>query len=188
MTTTLEGLDGELDGELDGGLDGLGGLGARIAEGDETALTEAYARLGPAVRGHVRRTVPHAAVDDVTQLVFFDLWRCRERFDPTRSLEAWVLGIARRRAVDVLRRETRHTGRAVPYSASAGSWDNTASVGTEQDVRRALSRLPEAQREAIALACFGQLTQREIAERLHVPLGTVKARTARGLRRLGELL
>lgn len=170
------------------GLEELGGIGERLALGDEAALTAAYTRLAPAVRRYVRRTVPQAAVDDVTQLVFLEVWRCRERFDPAQSLEGWVLGIARRRAVDVLRRETRHTGRAVPYSATAGSWDNTAAVGTAQDVRRALSRLPEAQREAITLAHFGQLTQREIAERLHIPLGTVKARTARGLRRLGELL
>ncbi|ROO84338.1 RNA polymerase ECF family sigma subunit [Actinocorallia herbida] len=169
-------------------LDGLTGLGARITRGDEAALAEAYERLAPAIRGYVRGTVPQGSVDDVIQLVFLEVWRCRERFDPARSLEAWVLAIARRRAIDVLRRESRHSGRAVPYTAAAGSWDNTASVGTAQDVRAALARLPEVQREAIALACFGRLTQREIADRLHVPLGTVKARTARGLRRLGELL
>ncbi len=53
---------------------------------------------------------------------------------------------------------------------------------------QALAVLPQAQELAIRLAYFGDLTQREIAESLDVPLGTIKARTARGLRRLGELL
>ncbi|GAB2853715.1 sigma-70 family RNA polymerase sigma factor [Actinocorallia aurea] len=176
MTTTYEGPDA------------LTEIGERISLGDEAALAEAYARLGPEVRRYVRRTVPQATVDDVAQLVFLELWRCRARFDPARSLEAWVLAIARRRAVDVLRRESRHTGHNAPFSAAAGSWDNTAAVGTAQDVRAALARLPRVQREAVVLAHFGRLTQREIADRLDVPLGTVKARTARGLRRLGELL
>jgi RNA polymerase sigma factor (sigma-70 family) len=55
-------------------------------------------------------------------------------------------------------------------------------------VRGALERLPREQREALALAYFGDLTQSEIAERLGVPLGTVKARTFRGLRRLADIL
>jgi RNA polymerase sigma-70 factor (ECF subfamily) len=56
------------------------------------------------------------------------------------------------------------------------------------EVRRALERLPAEQREVLTLAYFGDLTQTEIAERLGVPLGTVKARTFRGLRRLADLL
>jgi RNA polymerase sigma factor (sigma-70 family) len=56
------------------------------------------------------------------------------------------------------------------------------------EVRRALERLPGEQREVLTLAYFGELTQTEIAERLGVPLGTVKARAFRGLRRLADLL
>jgi RNA polymerase sigma factor (sigma-70 family) len=55
-------------------------------------------------------------------------------------------------------------------------------------VRGALARLPTEQREVLTLAYFGELTQTEIAERLAVPLGTVKARAFRGLRRLADLL
>ena len=56
------------------------------------------------------------------------------------------------------------------------------------DVRRALDQLPEAQREALVLAYFGGLSQTEIATRIDAPLGTIKTRTARGLKRLADVI
>ncbi|TDC79942.1 sigma-70 family RNA polymerase sigma factor [Actinomadura sp. 7K507] len=163
-------------------------LGHRIAQGDETALTECYATLGPLVRHHVARLVPGHAVDDVVQIVFLELWRARRRFDPSRGLTPWVLAIARRRAIDQLRSEARHHRRAVPLEEAGRTPDPAPAVDVACDVRDALAILPVAQRQAIVLAHFGQLTQREIADRLNVPLGTVKARTTRGMRRMRELL
>lgn len=164
------------------------GLEQRLAQGDETALAECYAVLGPLVRRHAGRLVPPHAVDDVVQLVFLEVWRKRRRFDPARGLEPWVLAIARNRAIDQLRAEARHSRRSVPLDDAAGVPDATAAVDAACDVREALAGLPHPQRQAIVLAHFGQLTQREIADRLAVPLGTVKARTTRGLRRMRELL
>jgi RNA polymerase sigma-70 factor (ECF subfamily) len=166
--------------------------GPRPAGDDAVAIENCYAALTPLVRRYVRRHVPVDDVDDVVQVVFLEVWRCRPRYDPARSLEAWVLGIARKRAIDHLRARRRHDRHLVPLDETVtptvyGRSDSDR-VDQAQDVRHALDALPPAQREAIELAYFGDLTQREIAERLRTPLGTIKARTARGLHRLGTLL
>jgi RNA polymerase sigma factor (sigma-70 family) len=148
------------------------------------AASDCYARLDPVLRGFLRRRVPPDDVDDVVQAVFADLWRTRARYDPGRSLEAWALAIARRRAIDYLRARPRP---AVPLAGVAeqpgdDGREIAARLADAAELRGALSALPSAQREAIALAYYAGLSQREIAERLRVPIGTVKARTARGLR------
>ncbi|TDE17053.1 sigma-70 family RNA polymerase sigma factor [Actinomadura sp. 6K520] len=163
-------------------------LEQRLAAGDEAALAECYTVLGPLVRRQAGRVVPAHAVDDVVQLVFLEVWRSRRRFDPSRALEPWVLAIARKRAIDQLRAEARHSRRSVPLEDTAGVPDATSAVDAACDIREALAGLPAPQRQAIVLAHFGQLTQKEIADRLAIPLGTVKARTTRGLRRMRDLM
>ncbi len=86
-----------------------GSLGAKLAHGDETDLAECFAALCPLLRRYLRRRVPPDDVDDVIQIVLIELWRCRDRYDPARSLEGWVLGIARMRAIDHLRARHRVT-------------------------------------------------------------------------------
>ncbi|WP_131737722.1 RNA polymerase sigma factor [Actinomadura roseirufa] len=167
-------------------------IGERLANDDETALAECYTALSPLVRRHIAGLVPRHAVDDVVQAVFLDVWRCRHRYDTARAFEPWVLAIARKRAIDKLRAEARHYRRSAPLddvtTAGGPTTDSTGAVDAACDVRRALAALPPPQRQALVLAHFGQLTQREIADRLAIPLGTVKARTTRGLRRMRELL
>jgi RNA polymerase sigma factor (sigma-70 family) len=126
----------------------------------------------------------------VLQRVFYEVWKNRDRYDPARSLEAWVLAIARKRAIDQLRR--RHAN-VVPIEelrdiAGDDGRELAERYARASEVRGALERLPKEQREVLTLAYFGELTQTEIAERLGVPLGTVKARAFRGLRRLADLL
>ena len=165
-------------------------LRARLAAGEEGAIEACYAALGPMVLGYLRRFVPRDEAEDVLQRVFYEVWKNRDRYDPARSLEAWVLGIARKRAIDQLRR--KHAT-IVPIDELR---DIAGDDGRElaeryvraSEVRRALGRLPAEQREVLTLAYFGDLTQTEIADRLGVPLGTVKARTFRGLRRLADIL
>jgi RNA polymerase sigma factor (sigma-70 family) len=166
------------------------GLGARLAAGEEGAIGDVYSALGPMVLGYLRRFLPRDEADDVLQRVVYEVWRSRDRYDPTRSLEAWVLGIARKRAIDQLRR--RHAN-VVPIEelrdiAGDDGRELAERYARANEVRGALERLPREQREALTLAYFGDLTQTEIADRLGVPLGTVKARTFRGLRRLADLL
>jgi RNA polymerase sigma factor (sigma-70 family) len=165
-------------------------LGARLAAGEEGAITECYSALGPMVLGYLRRFVARDEAEDVLQRVFYEVWRNRDRYDPTRSLEAWVLGIARKRAIDQLRR--RHAN-VVPIEelreiAGDDGRELAERYARAVEVRGALERLPSEQREVLTLAYFGQLSQRELAGRLGLPLGTVKARTFRGLRRLADLL
>ncbi|HSK35647.1 MAG TPA: sigma-70 family RNA polymerase sigma factor [Actinomycetota bacterium] len=165
-------------------------LGTRLAAGEEGAINEVYAVLGPMVLGYLRRFVARDEAEDVLQRVFYEVWRNRDRYDPTRSLEAWVLGIARKRAIDLLRR--RHAN-VVPIEelrdiAGDDGRELAERYARASEVRSALETLPREQREVLTLAYFGDLTQTEIAHRLGVPLGTVKARTFRGLRRLAGIL
>jgi RNA polymerase sigma-70 factor (ECF subfamily) len=165
-------------------------LRARLAAGEERAIAECYTALGPMVLGYLRRFVARDEAEDVLQRVFYEVWRNRDRYDPARSLEAWVLGIARKRAIDQLRR--RHAT-IVPIEelrdiAGDDGRELAERYARANEVRGALERLPVEQREVLTLAYFGDLTQTEIADRLGIPLGTVKARVFRGLRRLAAIL
>lgn len=172
------------------GADTIRELGVRLAGAREDAFDDCYAELGPILRRYLRGRVPDPDIDDVVQVVFVEVWRFRSRFDPARSLEAWVLTIARRRAIDHLRSRRRDTVPLEDGLSMAGpdGRDVASQVERSRDMQVALARLPDLQREAIEMAYYADLTQREIAERLDVPLGTIKARTARGLRRLGALI
>jgi RNA polymerase sigma-70 factor (ECF subfamily) len=112
------------------------------------------------------------------------------RYDPAQSLRGWVLGIARKRAIDHLR---KRRDVVVPIDsmrdiAGDDGRDVAERFGWADEVRGALDMLPELQRDVIALAYFDGYTQTEIAAALGIPLGTVKTRTARGLQRLAGLL
>jgi RNA polymerase sigma-70 factor (ECF subfamily) len=171
-------------------LEAMTDLGTRLAKGDSRAVEDVYEALGPRVLSYLRRLVPYDEAEDVMQRVFFEVWRSRDRFDPERSLEAWVFAIARRRAIDHLRRPHHVT---VPIElvrdlADADGRDDADSLVWAREVRRCLGRLPAEQREVLQLAYFGGRTQVEIAEQLGLPLGTVKARMFRGLRRMGHVM
>jgi RNA polymerase sigma factor (sigma-70 family) len=168
----------------------LAAIGERLNRGEPEALEEAYRALGPLVMSYVSRYVPQPDIEDVMQRVFYEVWRVHERFDPDQSLRAWVLGIARKRAIDHLR---KRRDVVVPIESMR---EITGEDGREieermvwaDEVRGALDQLPDMQREVIELAYFEQYTQREIASALDIPLGTVKTRTARGLQRLAGLV
>jgi RNA polymerase sigma factor (sigma-70 family) len=161
-----------------------------LAGGQPLAMPDCYTGLGPVLRRYLRRWVRTDDLDDVVQAVFVDLWRTRSRFDPARSLEAWALSIARRRAIDYLRTRPRPAASIGEVAEPPGEdgREHAARLAETAEVRGALSALPPLQREVIALAYYGDLSQREIAERLQVPIGTVKARTARGLRGARRLI
>ncbi|HEU5265225.1 MAG TPA: sigma-70 family RNA polymerase sigma factor [Jatrophihabitans sp.] len=168
----------------------LSDIGERLNRGDPAALEAAYRTLGPLVLSYLSRYVPQPDIEDVMQRVFYEVWRVHDRFDPDQSLRGWVLGIARKRAIDHLR---KRRDVVVPIESMR---EITGDDGREiaerlvwaDEVRAALNLLPDLQREVIELAYFEQYTQSEIASALDVPLGTVKTRTARGLQRLAGLL
>ena len=161
-------------------------------EGD-LALAELYDRYGRVAYGLAYRVLQDSALaEDAVQEAFLTVWRnagtyVRERGRPN----AWILTLVHRRAVDLVRREQRR--RTTPAEVEAERPSPAAEEeATIRDRRRAvqdaLRQLPPDQREAIELAYYGGLTQSELAERLHVPLGTIKSRMFIGLRRLGDLL
>jgi RNA polymerase sigma-70 factor (ECF subfamily) len=166
---------------------------ARIAQGDERALGELYDRLGGvAYRLAVRILRDPALAQDAVQDAFLAVWRTAAAFDPNRGkASTWLLTLVHRRAVDVVRREDRR--RAEPLDdapvASGDATDESAEVREERRrVQAALAQLPPDQREALELAYYGGLSQSELAERLGVPLGTVKSRMFTGLSKLRDLL
>jgi RNA polymerase sigma factor (sigma-70 family) len=165
-------------------------LGVRLAAGDDAALEECYARYGRPVLAFLRRYVGPDEAEDVLQRTFLDVWRNADRYDPGRPLSTWVFTIAHHRAVDTLR---RHRPAVVPIDAIRELVGEDGRVVAERhawaaEVREALARLPDNQREALELSYFEGRTQVEIAAALGVPLGTVKARMSRGMRRLAELV
>jgi RNA polymerase sigma factor (sigma-70 family) len=158
---------------------------------DPRALEEYYEELGPLVLAYLRRRVPPQDAEDVLQQVFLDLWRSRSSYDPARPMVPWVLGIAHKRSVDHLRRQARSDVQAVAHVTDSAKQDAAQFADLFADaelVRDALGALPEEQREALVLGYFADLTQTQIAKRLGVPLGTVKARSYRGLRKLAAAL
>ncbi len=160
----------------------------RLRLGDESALSAIYSSHGPSVRSYVSRFVPAADVDDVVQQTFIEVWRARERIDVTRPLVAFILGVARKRSIDLLRKR-RHDVVDVSQVRELVGRDGDELLNQmvwASEVQRGLAGLPEEQRTVIVLAYFEDLTQTEIARRLEIPLGTVKARMARGLARLAE--
>lgn len=168
----------------------VSGVGARLVHDRQGAIGEIYVALGSTVRGYLQGLVGHDDADDILQAVFYEVWRHNSRYDPSRSLTAWVLGIARKRAIDHLRRR-RNIAVALHDLEDVAGEDGRELAERHarcHEVRDALNRLSDEQREVLVLAYFGRFTQSEIATYLDVPLGTVKARAFRGLRRLAELL
>lgn len=162
-----------------------------MALGGETALRELYEALGGRVRALALRVLGSAAEsDDVLQETFVEVWRDAASYDASRgSLPAWVCTIARRRAVDRLRRRgTRPLASAAPEPVIAVHHDDIEQRQARERIQRALAELSPEQREAIELMYFGGLSQSEVAERLGVALGTVKGRVRAAMQRLSGLL
>jgi RNA polymerase sigma-70 factor, ECF subfamily len=123
------------------------------------------------------------------------VWRTAAAFRPERAkASTWILTLVHRRAVDLVRREERRraeplTDDVVARGSETESTEEAAWLRFERErVQAALRRLPDVQREAIELAYYGGFSQSELAERLGVPLGTIKSRMFAGLARLRELL
>jgi RNA polymerase sigma factor (sigma-70 family) len=165
-------------------------IASRLVRADEAALEEGYRIYGPTVRAYLRHFLRPEDVDDTLQVVFLELWRSRQRIDPSRPLEAWLFGIARKRAIDHLRQNSYDVVPVETVRELVGpeGEDFAERVAWSAELQAGLANLPDEQREAIELSYFASLTQVEIARQLSVPVGTVKARMARGMRRLTELL
>jgi RNA polymerase sigma-70 factor (ECF subfamily) len=170
-------------------------LVALVARGDEAALGELYDRVSRVAYGlalRVLRDERHA--EDAVQEAFLQVWRSAATFRAERAkASTWILTLVHRRAVDLVRREERRQVDPLTDETSVGAspelTDEAAWLRFERErVQAALKQLPDTQREALELAYYGGFSQSELAERLGVPIGTVKSRMFAGLARLRELL
>jgi RNA polymerase sigma-70 factor, ECF subfamily len=170
-------------------------LVALVARGDEDALAELYDRVGRVAYGlalRVLRDDRHA--EDAVQEAFLQVWRSAATFRAERAkASTWILTLVHRRAVDLVRREERRQADPLTDDSAAGvaseETEEAAWLRFERErVQSALKQLPDVQREALELAYYGGFSQSELAERLGVPLGTIKSRMFAGLARLRELL
>jgi RNA polymerase sigma-70 factor (ECF subfamily) len=171
-------------------------LVALVARGDEDALAALYDRIGRIAFGLAVRVLRNEQLaEDAVQEGFLAVWRSAAAFRADRGkASTWVLTLVHRRAVDLVRREERRRADTLPEEAAAvggdpEATDEAAWLRYERErVQSALKHLPDAQREAIELAYYGGFSQSELAERLGVPLGTIKSRMFGGLARLRQLL
>jgi RNA polymerase sigma-70 factor (ECF subfamily) len=170
---------------------------AEMARGDRAAFGALYDRYAPLALGLATRVVgDRGTAEEVVQDAFISAWRRAGTYQPSRGEpRAWLLSIVHHRAIDRVRGAVgRSRLERIDDSPSAEPvdpsdvWGETLASLTRQQIATALRQLPADQREAIELAFFAGLTHLEIAERLGLPLGTVKGRVRLGLRRLRVLL
>lgn len=162
-------------------------LAAAVSARDESALEIVYREYGGAVRAVASMVLrDESLAEDVVEEVFVSFWKDPSKFDVSRvSLRTFLLTIAHRRAVDIIRSEEGRSLRedtSIP-AAEEGVWIRTQS----EAVRRAVAGLSEPERQAISLAYFSGLTHVEVAKRLEQPEGAVTSRIRSGMMKLSEI-
>ena len=159
-------------------------LVAQVARGDEQALAELLQRWERPLSHFLHRRTGGRDVEDLYQEVWLRVVRAAERFDADRRFSTWLFHIALNLSRDWRRREPAEPGAldlsgevVAPIPADAGV-----------DVERLLARLPEAQREVVALRYLHDLSEDEVATLLDIPRGTVKSRLHHAIARLNALV
>lgn len=162
----------------------------QVAAGEIGGLETLYDRYhAMAYALALRITTETGLAEDVVQDSFLGAWRNAARYAEAKgSVRGWLLAIVRHRAIDAMRRQRGGVALgddvddAMPSALTLPDiWPEVAGRLDAEQVRRALTALPPAQREVIEMAYFDGLTQREIADKTSAPLGTVKSRMRLGL-------
>src|SRR5258707_14242720 len=156
-----------------------GELIQRTGAGDRPAFEKLYMRYARPVFGlALRRLGDRGRAEDAVQETFASIWRSASTYKPERGPGApWLYGVARNAIVDRSRARNEPAAEA-PDEASldVGPDERAEQAWTQWQVHRALERLPQREREGIALAYWGDLSQRKSATPLGIPLGTRKTR------------
>ena len=171
----------------------------RVAQGDRVSFETLYDRFSGVLFSTAYRVLNNQeAAEDVIQDVFIQIWEKAPLYDSALGKPmTWAVTLTRNKAIDRLHSTVRRHRLQDDVEREAetfeqfddrSSFDAVAEGETNQIVRDAIQKLSKDQREAIELAFFSSLTQTEIAERLHEPLGTIKARIRRGMMKLREIL
>ena len=165
-------------------------LDQTFADGGDGALREVYDRYASLVYSFCRRSLSTESAADATQDTFVAAWRSRSGYDPSKgSVAGWLIGIARFKVIEHLRRSGRDAGRLAVQDASAQSGiEDLDRVADRMLIAEALEQLSPRVRTVVELAFLEDLTQTEIAERCSLPLGTVKSDLRRGVERMRQHL
>ncbi len=166
------------------------------AAGDQLALHALYERAHrPVFTLIVRITANRETAEELTLDVFHDVWRRASRYDPAGgTVLGWIMNQARSRAIDRVRFDQRkkrvdpHAGDPLAGEQAADGQDLLAFKQQSEALRAALAGLAPAERQAIEIAFFSELTYAEVAARLNQPLGTIKTRIRSGLHKLRQAL
>jgi RNA polymerase sigma-70 factor (ECF subfamily) len=166
-----------------------------VSRGDEQAFGSIYDQFSASVHGIARRVVRDPVrAEEVAQEVFLQVWQTAGRFDSSRgSARTWVMTLAHRRSVDVVRRDQSSSDREDRYDWTGGPEfdvvDEEVSGRLEaEQVRRCLESLTDLQKQAVTLAYYGGYTYAEVATMLDAPLPTTKTRMRDGLIRLRDCM
>ena len=170
----------------------------RIAKGDDDAYRALFARYAPTALALAQRVIRHRGLaEESVQEAFLEIWRAPTRYDDGRgSVRAWIMTLVHNRSVDALRREVSQQRRAADQAArEPAAEDPVEEVAETLDlpkdrarIRDALASLPGEQREVLELMYFDGLSQTQVADKLGIPLGTVKSRAVLAMRKLRRRL
>lgn len=169
---------------------------SRLYAGEANVLGQIYDRYARLVYTLALKMMASSQeAEDLTQEVFVSLWQ-RQNYDPNRgSLKSYLVTYTRSRALDRLRVRSNRSQILRRFQRTEQIVNNPSlpvdvvSQGEEShQLQKALNQLPETEREVLCIAYFEGYSQPQIAQRLNLPLGTVKTRTRQGLLRLRQLL
>jgi len=169
-------------------------LMSRIGAGDDEALTALFSRHGAMLRTIINRCVSNQSdADDILQQCMLDVWQRASHYDPAKGQPlGWLITLARRRAIDWVRRRSsyergkdRFSAECMPETVEDSAAEkDAASHDMAEILSKLISRLPVEQQEVIRLAFYHGMSQRQVAAHTGKPLGTIKTRIELGLNKL----
>lgn len=155
---------------------------------DKAAFAELFGHFAPRVKGFLMKSGADAGLaEECAQEVMATVWLKSHMFDPARaSVATWIFTVARNRRIDILRKERRPEPEELTWGPEAEpEQEDVLALQQESEILgKALKELPDAQRELVEKAYFGDLTHSEIAQATGLPLGTIKSRLRLALDRL----
>ena len=169
---------------------------AGFRAGEPDAVRAVYRAYGGLVFAVALRVLgDRSRAEDASQQAFVQAWRAAQSFDPSRHLGPWLATIAHRAAIDLHRMEAVRAHQSLDQRGAGDPPSPAMPVAERVDraydvwaVRSAIGQLPGGERQVVRLQHLDGLTHRQIADRLAIPIGTVKSRSNRAHRRLASCL